>query len=155
MGQSELRSTVEIVRSGNGMTRRAMARKHFEKVKVVSRESEDILSVLRMSRDIDEAVRQLKQMQRAKEEARKEREKPRVERMNQRMNARVNYSASNNWGLPNGIRVRKTPKGRLFFVNDVTKTTSWDDPRPLPSGWRSGKTKAGRVFYINDATKQT
>merc|ERR1712129_84468 len=64
-------------------------------------------------------------------------------------------SNSNNFGLPNGWRAKKTPKGRMFFVNDQTKTTQWNDPRPIPNGWRSGKTAQGRVFYIQDSTKTT
>merc|ERR1712129_91806 len=124
LSSSELRSTCEVLKGG--MTRRVIARKHFEKIKVVSRDTNDILTVLALSADIDGAIRQLKGMQRQREEQRKEKERERNVKRNVNvsgygMTPQTNYSASNNWGLPNEVRVRKTAKGRLFFVNDHTK----------------------------------
>ena len=60
-----------------------------------------------------------------------------------------------NWGLPAGWEVKKTPKGRLYFIDHNTSTTTWKDPRPLPKGYRQGKSKNGKEFYINDISRRT
>jgi len=185
-----------------GVTQRVMDRKHYNKIEIISRDTNDILTVLAISEDIESAMRQLRQMlnqrqdaiqeelarQRAAEQERKERaEKERREREEQRrrdeerewkrkqqaqaqaqasamsrpqvgasaMSAGQYYSRQNNWGLPPGFRVQKTPQGRLFYINDHTRKTQWDDPRPLPQGWRMNKTPQGRPFYIDDNTKKT
>ena len=65
------------------------------------------------------------------------------------------YSRSNNWGLPSGFRVEKTPKGRLYFIDDNAEKTHWEDPRPLPRGWRTAKREDGRVYFVDDNTKTT
>ncbi|KAM8972896.1 E3 ubiquitin-protein ligase NEDD4 isoform 2-T2 [Pelodytes ibericus] len=76
--------------------------------------------------------------------------------------------------LPNGWEMRHAPSGRPFFINHVTKTTTWEDPRlripvqlrpkppidisdlgPLPPGWEERTHTDGRVFYINHNTKRT
>jgi len=116
-----------------------------------------------ISENIDGAIFQLRQMMQQKEAAK--RQQQRAQQMQRQpppaptpygiQSSTVNYSQSNNWGLPRGWRVKKTGGGRLFFVNDATKSTQWIDPRPMPSGWRSGKTPKGRTFYINDSTKHT
>eukprot|EP01084_Bolivina_argentea_P082949 150175_1 len=152
-----LGNTVEIIRSG--MTKRAILRKHYQKIKIVSRDTNDILTVLAISDNIDGAIGQLRAMQRQKVNEEKEQERqnkwnsPRG--VTPAFGGQVDYSANNNWGLPRGYRVKKTAKGRMFFINDATKQTSWDDPRPMPRGWRGGKTPQGKKFYINDSTKQT
>ena len=176
---------VEVLRGG--MTKRAMDSKHYNKIRIISKDTNDILTVLAISEDIEAAMRQLRQMMnqreaaiqeqmeqdRRREQERKQRadeERRRREQEERRKKeeawkaqqtpsgfapARVDYSRGNNWGLPAGFRVSKTPQGRLFFVNDTTRQTQWNDPRPLPPGWRSGKTPQGRPFYIDDSTKKT
>ncbi|KAE8617658.1 hypothetical protein XENTR_v10009154 [Xenopus tropicalis] len=76
--------------------------------------------------------------------------------------------------LPKGWEVRHAPTGRPFYINHVTKTTTWEDPRlkipvqlrpkppidlsdlgPLPPGWEERTHNDGRVFYIDHNTKQT
>jgi len=148
-----LSATVEIVRGG--MTKRAISRKHYQKIKIVSTNNNDILTVLAISDNIDSAIKQLRQMMNQREAAKKEAARKAMEAVTPSFNVGMNYSASNNWGLPRGWRVKKTAQGRLFFVNDTKKSTQWIDPRPLPRGWRSGKTAQGRTFYINDETKTT
>ena len=44
-------------------------------------------------------------------------------------------------GLPEGWRQSRTPTGRIYYLNDTTKTTQWEwpglpgPPAALPSGW--------------------
>ncbi|KAM9313153.1 E3 ubiquitin-protein ligase NEDD4 [Gastrophryne carolinensis] len=76
--------------------------------------------------------------------------------------------------LPKGWEMRHAPNGRPFFINHVTKTTTWEDPRlkipvqlrptppidladlgPLPPGWEERTHSDGRVFYIDHKTRKT
>ncbi|XP_053318908.1 E3 ubiquitin-protein ligase NEDD4 isoform X2 [Spea bombifrons] len=76
--------------------------------------------------------------------------------------------------LPKGWEMRHAPNGRPFFINHVTKTTTWEDPRlripvqlrpkppidvsdlgPLPPGWEERTHTDARVFYIDHNTKRT
>ncbi|XP_072004261.1 E3 ubiquitin-protein ligase NEDD4 isoform X2 [Engystomops pustulosus] len=76
--------------------------------------------------------------------------------------------------LPKGWEMRRAPSGRPFYINHITKTTTWDDPRlripvllrpkppmdvsdlgPLPPGWEERTHTDGRVFYIDHHTKKT
>ncbi|XP_075431868.1 E3 ubiquitin-protein ligase NEDD4 isoform X1 [Ascaphus truei] len=76
--------------------------------------------------------------------------------------------------LPKGWELRRAPNGRSFFINHVTKTTTWEDPRlripvqlrpkppidltdlgPLLPGWEERTHTDGRVFYIDHNTKRT
>ncbi|XP_072258448.1 E3 ubiquitin-protein ligase NEDD4 isoform X4 [Pyxicephalus adspersus] len=76
--------------------------------------------------------------------------------------------------LPKGWEMRHAPNGRPFFINHVTKTTTWEDPRlripvqlrpkppidlsdlgPLPPGWEERTHTDDRVFYIDHNTKKT
>ncbi|XP_068432599.1 E3 ubiquitin-protein ligase NEDD4 isoform X2 [Clinocottus analis] len=77
--------------------------------------------------------------------------------------------------LPGGWEVRSAPSGRPFFINHMTKTTTWEDPRhpkipvhmrkrpsldpsdlgPLPPGWEERIHTDGRIFYIDHNTKNT
>ena len=152
-----LSSTVEIIYGP--MSKRAISRKHYQKIKIISQNTNDILTVLAISDNIDGAMRQLRQMINQREKDKQQKQQKIQERINHPPPPPsirgIDYSANNNWGLPRGWRVKKTGGGRLFFINDSTKSTQWDDPRPLPSGWRSGKTPKGRTFYINDKTKST
>ncbi|XP_056428353.1 E3 ubiquitin-protein ligase NEDD4 isoform X2 [Hyla sarda] len=76
--------------------------------------------------------------------------------------------------LPKGWEMRHAPSGRPFYINHITKTTTWEDPRPknpvqlrpkppidvsdlgpLPPGWEERTHTDGRVFYIDHHTKRT
>ncbi|XP_068131597.1 E3 ubiquitin-protein ligase NEDD4 isoform X3 [Hyperolius riggenbachi] len=76
--------------------------------------------------------------------------------------------------LPKGWEMRHAPNGRPFFINHVTRTTTWEDPRlripvqfrpkkpidfldigPLPPGWEERTHTDGKVFYIDHNTKKT
>ncbi|XP_030044921.1 E3 ubiquitin-protein ligase NEDD4 isoform X2 [Microcaecilia unicolor] len=76
--------------------------------------------------------------------------------------------------FPKGWEMRNAPNGRPFFINHITKTTTWEDPRfkipahmrrkqsldpadlgPLPPGWEERIHTDGRVFYIDHNTKRT
>nr|XP_033775502.1 E3 ubiquitin-protein ligase NEDD4 isoform X3 [Geotrypetes seraphini] len=76
--------------------------------------------------------------------------------------------------FPKGWEMRNAPNGRPFFINHITKTTTWEDPRlkipahmrrkqsldptdlgPLPPGWEERIHNDGRVFYIDHNTKRT
>jgi uncharacterized protein YbdZ (MbtH family) len=37
--------------------------------------------------------------------------------------------------LPPGWDVRRDKTGRVYYVNHQTRSTQWNDPRPLPEGW--------------------
>ncbi|XP_052570072.1 E3 ubiquitin-protein ligase NEDD4 isoform X3 [Peromyscus californicus insignis] len=84
-------------------------------------------------------------------------------------------------GLPPGWEEKQDEKGRAYYVDHNTKTTTWakptmqDDPTskvpaelkaktpvdpsndlgPLPPGWEERTHTDGRVFYINHNTKKT
>ncbi|XP_037066853.1 E3 ubiquitin-protein ligase NEDD4 isoform X4 [Peromyscus leucopus] len=84
-------------------------------------------------------------------------------------------------GLPPGWEEKHDEKGRAYYVDHNTKTTTWakptlqDDPTskvpaelkaktpvdpsndlgPLPPGWEERTHTDGRVFYINHNTKKT
>ena len=70
------------------------------------------------------------------------------------------------------------PNGRVFFINNKKKKTTWVDPRtgrpsplppilppyrasreeelgPLPKGWEERVDTDGRSFFINHSTRQT
>eukprot|EP00941_MAST-03F_sp_MAST-3F-sp1_P003867 g3867.t1 len=62
--------------------------------------------------------------------------------------------------LPVGWRTAYTSDGRLYYVNDVTKQTSWDPPQsstsdPLPPGWTEGRDAKGRIYYIDHVNQTT
>ncbi len=57
--------------------------------------------------------------------------------------------------LPAGWRMGKDKTGRIFFVNDVARKTTWDDPRPLPQHWLLQRDNQGRVYFANSNTKLT
>ena len=53
-------------------------------------------------------------------------------------------------------------QGRSYFVNHLSKTTQWEDPRrmdshvfdtPLPNGYEMRHTKEGQVYFYNRHTK--
>jgi hypothetical protein len=50
--------------------------------------------------------------------------------------------------------------GRIYWINHVTKETSWNRPAPsqqkLPPGWESGVDPgSGRIYFVNHATQTT
>jgi atrophin-1 interacting protein 5 (WW domain-containing E3 ubiquitin protein ligase 1) len=55
-------------------------------------------------------------------------------------------------------------QGRSYFVNHLSKTTQWEDPRrmeihsfdiPLPNGFEMCYTREGRVYFLDHNTKTT
>lgn len=59
--------------------------------------------------------------------------------------------------LPSGWEARVDKRtGKFYFLDHNTKTTSWEDPRPLPRGWEKRKdNKSARVYYVDHASKTT
>ncbi|CAL8069596.1 unnamed protein product [Calicophoron daubneyi] len=55
--------------------------------------------------------------------------------------------------LPNGWEKRFDLHGRAYFVNHISRTTQWEDPRfqtsPLPPGWQMRTTPDGFPYYVN------
>jgi hypothetical protein len=55
-------------------------------------------------------------------------------------------------------------QGRSYFINHLSKTTQWEDPRrmdnnifdiPLPNGFEMCYTKEGQVYFLDHNTKTT
>ncbi|KAJ0395030.1 hypothetical protein P43SY_003243 [Pythium insidiosum] len=48
-------------------------------------------------------------------------------------------------------------QGRVFYVNHVTRETSWHLPtdEPLPPGWQELKDASGRVYFVDHNTRTT
>lgn len=83
------------------------------------------------------------------------------------------FNQSNGEFMPENWEMRVAPNGRPFFIDHITKKTTWDDPRrrgkapsrkdystvdelgPLPDGWEQRKHHDGRTFFIDHNTKQT
>lgn len=67
--------------------------------------------------------------------------------------------------LPKDWERRKHPEGRVYFVNHVTRTTQWEDPRtqgqeimeepPLPDGWEIRLTEDGVRYFVDHNTRTT
>ena len=63
---------------------------------------------------------------------------------------------SSSSALPPGFEARQDRTGRLYFVNHNTKTTQWEDPRPLPLGWEvKTDERLKRKYYIDHNTQTT
>ncbi|XP_017754016.1 PREDICTED: E3 ubiquitin-protein ligase NEDD4 isoform X3 [Eufriesea mexicana] len=83
-------------------------------------------------------------------------------------------------GLPPGWGMLIAPNGRLFFIDHMSRTTTWIDPRtgrpssipnnigpsttprsdldqlgPLPEGWEERVHTDGRIFFIDHNTRTT
>ena len=58
--------------------------------------------------------------------------------------------------LPYGweARVDKS-SGKIYFLDHVNKTTTWNDPRNLPDGWEMKKDNYDRLYFVNHKTKKT
>ncbi|XP_020711642.2 transcriptional coactivator YAP1 isoform X2 [Athalia rosae] len=87
--------------------------------------------------------------------------------------------------LPPGWEQARTPEGQVYFLNHMTRTTTWEDPRktaaaasvaavaaavesgtknssaatsslgPLPDGWEQARTPEGEIYFINHQTRTT
>jgi hypothetical protein len=59
--------------------------------------------------------------------------------------------------LPVGWEERYALDGRRYFVDHLTKTTTWTDPRSqsVPFGWEERYTPAGRRYFVHHLTKTT
>ncbi|XP_034939957.1 transcriptional coactivator YAP1 [Chelonus insularis] len=87
--------------------------------------------------------------------------------------------------LPHGWEQARTPEGQIYFLNHLTRTTTWEDPRktaaaasvaavaaaavesgkaspaatntlgPLPEGWEQARTPEGEIYFINHQTRTT
>lgn len=84
-----------------------------------------------------------------------------------------------NTPLPYGWEEARTPEGQIYYLNHVTKTTTWEDPRkavngrattqltvgppkmtnellgPLPEGWEQSVTPEGEMYFINHMNRTT
>ena len=66
-------------------------------------------------------------------------------------------------GLPLGWELRENPNGRNYYVDHITRTTSWVRPlknlhettRPLPVGWERRRTETGRLYFVDHNTRMT
>jgi hypothetical protein len=83
----------------------------------------------------------------------------------------------NNNPLPPNWTMERTPTGQIYFINHLTRITTWIDPRqtancsqemfphrnmnnniqsiPLPNGWEESRTETGQSYFINHNTKVT
>ena len=81
--------------------------------------------------------------------------------------------------LPPGWEETRTQDGQLYYMNHITKSTQWEDPRitvneqmareqtshlpqigggpngPLPNGWEQGVTNEGEIYFIDHRTHRT
>jgi len=66
-----------------------------------------------------------------------------------------NYIPDNS--LPNGWEARIDPRdGKTYFLNHMTKQTTYEDPRPLPPGWEAQVDyRDGRTYFLDHNTKKT
>lgn len=64
------------------------------------------------------------------------------------------YSSANE-SLPPMWERRTAPDGRYYYVDHLTRTTTWNKPSPLPAGWERRTDNLGRVYYIDHNTRTT
>ena len=81
--------------------------------------------------------------------------------------------------LPPGWEETHTQEGQKYYMNHITKSTQWEDPRitvsqlplhqnnqhvaqisggpggSLPHGWEQGTTPEGEIYYIDHSTHRT
>jgi Family of unknown function (DUF6535)/WW domain len=62
--------------------------------------------------------------------------------------------------LPPGWEARRSPEGRIYYVDHNTCSTTWINPNTtghngLPPGWEVDRTRDGLVFYIDHNTRST
>ncbi|XP_064456694.1 transcriptional coactivator YAP1-like isoform X2 [Ornithodoros turicata] len=95
------------------------------------------------------------------------------------------YDLADEASLPPGWEMAKTATGQRYFLNHLTQTTTWEDPRkktpggskqqtppppphtaapvlpnfknlgPLPDGWEQATTSEGEVYFINHIERTT
>ncbi|CAH8622925.1 unnamed protein product [Schistosoma rodhaini] len=66
-----------------------------------------------------------------------------------------NTTNPNDSSLPPGWEAKYTSEGRIYYVDHLTKTTTWCKPTPLPPGWERRTDNVGRVYYIDHNTRTT
>jgi len=58
--------------------------------------------------------------------------------------------------LPPGWEARQDRTGRIYYVNHSSKSTTWEDPRPLPSGWECrADERTKRRYFVDHSTRTT
>eukprot|EP00118_Oscarella_pearsei_P021225 m.237073 g.237073 ORF g.237073 m.237073 type:complete len:702 (+) comp40144_c0_seq35:116-2221(+) len=57
--------------------------------------------------------------------------------------------------LPAGWEKRSDPSGKPYFVNHMTKTTQYEDPRILPPGWEQRADPQGMQYFVDHITQQS
>lgn len=57
--------------------------------------------------------------------------------------------------LPIGWDQRTSQNGRVYYVNHINRTTTWERPTIAPNAWEEAKTRDGRMYYINHKSKVT
>ncbi|CAF4580094.1 unnamed protein product, partial [Rotaria socialis] len=71
--------------------------------------------------------------------------------------------------LPDGWEEKQTPDGQTYYIDHITKCTTWMDPRPnhyaafqsfcatlpLPDGYEQSRDARGNMYYIDHNHKQT
>jgi len=57
--------------------------------------------------------------------------------------------------IPTGWEVRWDAIGRRYYVDHLTRTTTWERPKLLPPGWEMRRDPRGRVYYVDHNTKST
>ena len=61
---------------------------------------------------------------------------------------------SNKFGYP--FMLSSVPLTRTYFVDHLTRKTSWERPQPLPSGWdRRLDSRTGRVYFVDHRNRKT
>ncbi|CAH8599839.1 unnamed protein product [Schistosoma guineensis] len=66
-----------------------------------------------------------------------------------------NTENANDFSLPPGWEAKYTSEGRIYYVDHLTKTTTWCKPTSLPPGWERRTDNVGRVYYIDHNTRTT
>ncbi|KAH7323502.1 hypothetical protein BKA65DRAFT_510939, partial [Rhexocercosporidium sp. MPI-PUGE-AT-0058] len=71
----------------------------------------------------------------------------------------VNQPRQNTRELAPGWTSAYDPDGRIFYMNHITRTSSWARPeiKPsvLPSGWEERTTPDGKIYYFNQSSQLT
>lgn len=57
--------------------------------------------------------------------------------------------------VPQGWEVRVDQYGRKYYVDHLTRSTTWERPKMLPPGWEMRRDPRGRVYYVDHNTKST
>ncbi|KAH6987716.1 hypothetical protein BKA56DRAFT_669332 [Ilyonectria sp. MPI-CAGE-AT-0026] len=65
---------------------------------------------------------------------------------------------SQEYVVPRGWERVKSEDGRVYYVNHISKTVTWSDPRygtDLPEGWERRIAPNGRPYYVDHNTRMT